>query len=96
MRPTRLPPLVATVVPRSRGPRLDVRRADRAVETVARRYTLPIIPTVQVSLDDPSLAIPVQASLDEATGTWSVALGDLPGGAPTLHARTHIDTTRRT
>jgi hypothetical protein len=48
---------------------------------------------VEISVDDASFAAPVEASLDEATGTWSVSIGVLPDGAHTLHARARVDTT---
>jgi hypothetical protein len=53
----------------------------------------PTTRVVQISIDDASFAAPIEASLDEATGTWSASIGDLPNGAHTLRARARMDTT---
>ena len=47
---------------------------------------------VDVSVDDPSFGSAMEATLDEATGTWSAPLGRLTPGAHTLYARAAIDT----
>jgi hypothetical protein len=47
---------------------------------------------VEVSVDDPNFGSPIEASLDEASGTWSAPLGHLTPGAHTLYARAAIDT----
>ena len=47
---------------------------------------------VEVSMDDPNFGSPVEATLDEASGTWSAPLGRLTPGAHTLYARAGIDT----
>lgn len=49
--------------------------------------------TVEVSLDDPGFGSPVEASVDEESGTWSASLGTIAGGAHTIYARARIDTT---
>ena len=49
--------------------------------------------TVEVSVDDPAFGAPIEASLDEASGTWSAPLGELADGAHTLHARARVGTT---
>ena len=48
---------------------------------------------VEVSLDDDSFAAPIEAALDEASGTWSAPLGELAAGAHTLYARAALDRT---
>ena len=53
----------------------------------------PATRAVEVSLDDASFADPSEAALDEATGSWTLSLGELPDGAHTLHARARVDTT---
>jgi len=47
---------------------------------------------VEVSVDDPNFGSPIEATLDEASGTWSAPLGRLTTGAHTLYARAAIDT----
>lgn len=49
---------------------------------------------VEVSLDDPAFGNPLTASLDEASGTWSAALGAPAAGSHTVYARAAIDQTR--
>lgn len=46
---------------------------------------------VEVSVDDESFADPVEASLDEASGTWSAPLGALGEGEHTVFARASVD-----
>jgi hypothetical protein len=48
---------------------------------------------VQVSLDDPDFADPVDASVDEASGTWQAPLGDVDAGSHTVYARARVGTT---
>ncbi|MEU2612990.1 S8 family serine peptidase [Micromonospora sp. NPDC007271] len=48
---------------------------------------------VEVSLDDPSFAQPVEAVLSSATGTWRVSLGTLPVGRHTVYARARLNST---
>ena len=47
---------------------------------------------VDISVDDPNFGSPIEATLDEASGTWSAPLGRLTTGAHTLYARAAIDT----
>jgi hypothetical protein len=47
---------------------------------------------VDVSVDDPNFGTPIEATLDEASGTWSAPLGRLTPGTHTLYARAAIDT----
>jgi len=47
---------------------------------------------VDISVDDPNFGLPIEATLDEASGTWSAPLGRLTPGAHTLYARAAIDT----
>jgi hypothetical protein len=47
---------------------------------------------VDVSINDANFGSPVEATLDEASGTWSVPLGNLAPGSYTLYARAAIDT----
>jgi hypothetical protein len=47
---------------------------------------------VQVSVDDPDFGSPVEATLDETSGTWSAPLGQQTPGAHILYARAAIDT----
>lgn len=49
---------------------------------------------VEVSVDDDSFSQPIEANLDEETGSWSAPLGDLSTGAHTLYARASIDQTQ--
>ena len=49
---------------------------------------------VDVSVDDPNFGSPIEATLDEASRTWSAPLGRLTTGAHTLYARAAIDTNR--
>jgi len=51
----------------------------------------PTTQRVEVALDDPSFASPVEASLDEASRTWSVPLGKLELGEHIVHARAVTD-----
>lgn len=44
---------------------------------------------VEVSLDDPGFGSPIEASIDEASGTWSAPLGAAVDGEHTLYARAH-------
>lgn len=53
----------------------------------------PTTQRVEVSVDDPSFAAPVEATLDEATSTWSAPLGTLGLGEHTVYARALRDTT---
>lgn len=53
----------------------------------------PVTERVEVSVDDPSFAQPVEATLDEATGTWSAPVGVLDVGEHTIHARAVRDGT---
>ncbi|HZI97554.1 MAG TPA: S8 family serine peptidase [Actinomycetales bacterium] len=48
---------------------------------------------VEVSIDDPSFAAPMEASLDGASGTWNAPLGELGEGEHTVYARASVDTT---
>jgi hypothetical protein len=48
---------------------------------------------VEVSLDDPSFGRAIEATLDEASGTWSAPLGEPSAGRHTVYARARIDTT---
>jgi hypothetical protein len=48
---------------------------------------------VEVSVDDPSFAHPITASLDEASMTWSAPLGTLASGSHTVRARATMDQT---
>jgi hypothetical protein len=47
---------------------------------------------VDVSVDDPNFGNPVEATLDESNGAWSVSLGRLNPGGHTLYVRAGIDT----
>jgi hypothetical protein len=51
----------------------------------------PVIKRVDVSVDDASFANPIQASLDEASNTWSAPIPKLAVGAHTLYARAALD-----
>jgi hypothetical protein len=51
----------------------------------------PVIKRVDVSVDDASFAHPIQASLDEASNTWSAPIPKLAAGAHTLYTRAAID-----
>ena len=53
----------------------------------------PTTETVEVSVDDPSFAAPVEATLDAASSTWSAPLGALPVGEHTIYARAVRDGT---
>ena len=46
---------------------------------------------VEVSIDDALFASPRTAVLDEASGTWSARLGELPAGSHTIRVRAMID-----
>lgn len=48
---------------------------------------------VEVSIDDPAFADPVEATLDPATRTWRAAMGKLPPGQHTVYARARLNTT---
>ncbi|CAN5337308.1 hypothetical protein BH24CHL10_BH24CHL10_02400 [soil metagenome] len=48
---------------------------------------------VEVSVDDPSFGSPIQATLDQASSTWSAPLGDLARGEHTVYARALRDGT---
>jgi hypothetical protein len=48
---------------------------------------------VEVSLDDPDFTDPIDASVDEASGTWQAPLGAVDAGMHTVHARARVDTT---
>jgi hypothetical protein len=48
---------------------------------------------VDVSVDDPSFGAPIEASLDEPSGTWSAPLGRLARGAHTIYVRAAVDRT---
>ena len=52
----------------------------------------PTIKRVDVSVDDANFANPVQANLDEDSGTWWAPIPGLAVGAHTLYARASIDT----
>jgi hypothetical protein len=47
----------------------------------------PTVKKVQLSLDDPSFARPIEATLDEARGVWSAPIGRPTTGGHTLYAR---------
>ena len=47
---------------------------------------------VDVSVDDPNFGFPIEATLDESSGTWSAPLGHLTPGTHTIYARAAIDT----
>jgi hypothetical protein len=47
---------------------------------------------VDVSINDASFGSPIEATLDESSGAWSVPLGSLSPGNYTLYARAAIDT----
>jgi len=47
---------------------------------------------VDVSVDDSNFGSPIEATLDEASGTWSAPLGHLTAGSHTLYTRAAIDT----
>jgi hypothetical protein len=49
---------------------------------------------VDVSVDDPNFADPVQASLDEESGAWSAPIPRLAPGNHTLYARAQMGTNR--
>ena len=51
----------------------------------------PVIKRVDVSVDDASFAHPIQASLDEASNTWSAPIPKLAAGAHALYTRAAID-----
>lgn len=53
----------------------------------------PVRRAVEVSVDDLSFGAPVEASVDQASGTWSVPLGTLADGDHTLYARARMDLT---
>ncbi|HET7676372.1 MAG TPA: S8 family serine peptidase [Candidatus Limnocylindrales bacterium] len=50
---------------------------------------------VEVSVDDASFAAPIEASLDQATGTWSAPIGELARGSHTVYARATINGSTR-
>ncbi|MBD0328729.1 MAG: S8 family serine peptidase [Thermoleophilia bacterium] len=54
----------------------------------------PTTKRVDVSVDDPSFANPIEANLDTASGTWSAPLGKLALGEHTVYARASMDGTR--
>ncbi|HUQ78596.1 MAG TPA: S8 family serine peptidase [Patescibacteria group bacterium] len=49
---------------------------------------------VEVSLDDPAFGRPLSATLDEASRSWSAALGTPAAGSHTVYARATMDQTR--
>ena len=49
--------------------------------------------TVEVSVDDSGFGSPIEAAVDDASGTWSAPLGDLADGAHTVHVRARMDQT---
>jgi hypothetical protein len=49
---------------------------------------------VDVSVDDPNFANPIQADLDEASGAWSAPIPRLAPGDHTLYARAQMGTNR--
>jgi hypothetical protein len=49
---------------------------------------------VEVSLDDPSFANLIPATIDDASGTWSANLGTPANGSHRVYARAAIDQTR--
>ena len=53
----------------------------------------PTTERVEVSVDDPSFADPIEATLDPETSTWSAPVGVLDPGEHTLHARAMRDGT---
>jgi len=53
----------------------------------------PVTERVEVSVDDASFAEPIEATLDEASGTWSAPVGALELGEHTLYARAVRDGT---
>jgi hypothetical protein len=54
----------------------------------------PVVRSVQVSVDDPSFADPVEAAVDAQAGTWRADLGDRLGpGLHAVFARAAIDRT---
>ncbi|HEX7172220.1 MAG TPA: S8 family serine peptidase [Candidatus Limnocylindria bacterium] len=53
----------------------------------------PTTDRVELSLDDPSFAEPIEATLDPESSTWSAPLGALPLGEHTVHARAVRDGT---
>jgi hypothetical protein len=53
----------------------------------------PVTERVEVSLDDPGFGDPVEASLDEDSGTWSAPLGELTAGEHTVYVRARVDGT---
>jgi hypothetical protein len=53
----------------------------------------PTTEAVEVSVDDPSFASPVEATLDAASSTWSAPVGALPVGEHTIYARAVRDGT---
>lgn len=50
----------------------------------------PVTERVEVSLD-PAFGDPVEATLDEESGTWSAPLGELAEGEHTVYARARVD-----
>ena len=46
-----------------------------------------------MSVDDPGFGSPIEASVDEASGTWSAPLGVLADGPHALHVRARMDQT---
>ena len=46
---------------------------------------------VEVSVDDPSFASPIEATLNAKTGEWTAPLGDLAVGAHIVYARAAMD-----
>jgi len=53
----------------------------------------PVTERVEVSVDDPSFASPIEATLDAASSTWSAPVGELGLGEHTIHARALRDGT---
>jgi hypothetical protein len=53
----------------------------------------PTTKRVDVSVDDPTFANPIQATLDEASGSWWAPVPRLAVGAHTLYARASLDRT---
>ncbi len=53
----------------------------------------PVEKRVEVSVDDPGFAAPVEASLDEYSRTWSAPLDELAEGEHTIYARARMGTT---
>ena len=51
----------------------------------------PTMERVEVSLDDPAFGSPIEATLDEASATWSAPLGELSFGEHTVYARATRD-----